>query len=98
MTREEALKKIQYETILAKDDKILFQFCSLPKASIVIKKDVEELIDKIFNDFESRTCENCKHFTFMSRANSYICSSLDNQSVKWIDKDFGCNKFERRVE
>ena len=44
-----------------------------------------ELIDDIYNDFESRICKNCKH------KKRLICKKLQNL----FKNNFGCNRFER---
>ena len=54
----------------------------------------KETIDKIYDDFESRTCENCKY-----NLNGIECN-CNESVVEWLDTDtfpdFGCNKFERK--
>jgi len=51
-------------------------------------------VDKIYDDFESRTCENCKY-----NLNGIECN-CNESVVEWLDTDtfpdFGCNKFERK--
>ena len=44
------------------------------------------VIDNIYDDFESRICENCRY----SNPVSYICQELGGLQ---LDKDFGCNQF-----
>ena len=60
-------------------------------------KFTSEFISDIYDDFESRTCENCRYYNskyeYCDNSNS-VCNHL----VVDIDKDFGCNKFERREE
>lgn len=46
-----------------------------------------EVVDAIYDDFESRTCENCKHFN-----DDGECVYLDMLP----DAGFGCNQFERK--
>ena len=53
------------------------------------------LITRIYNDFESRTCENCRHWKIR---NDFVKS---NECFIWsskvmTDRSFGCNCFERR--
>ena len=51
------------------------------------------LIDKIYDDFESRVCENCKHHKYIEK--SYrMCNKLEIAT----SSDFGCNRFERRED
>ena len=65
------------------------------------------LIKDIVDDFESRTCENCKHSYSSSIVNPTHCSEVtfpyfNEVDAEWEDmsmeitKDFGCNKFERK--
>ena len=62
------------------------------------------LIDKIFDDFESRTCENCIHWNVSEESkldgngDGFIdCMIIYAESFGSIDyKNFGCNKFERK--
>ena len=56
--------------------------------------DNEEVINKIYDDFESRTCENCKYYEFISSVDSYFCTNKES-SAKFVSSDFGCNRFER---
>ena len=55
-----------------------------------------QIIDQIYNYFESRTCERCIHSQFgptkePCRPQRYRCALLGNRDV---EDDFGCNKFE----
>ena len=52
------------------------------------KVDANEIIDKIYDDFESRICKNCKHYE-----SDWCC---DNAFV--VDEIFGCNRFEPKDE
>jgi hypothetical protein len=55
-----------------------------------------ELINKIYDDFENRTCKNCKYSIDVDGDNTYECTisrklfGYDNLIVLG---DFGCNKF-----
>jgi len=51
-----------------------------------------DLIDEIFDDFESRTCENCVYFDRIGACSNNESIAYDCLSVD----DFGCNKFERK--
>ena len=64
-----------------------------------------KVIDSIYDDFESRTCENCKHFTKEFGVYGICQKGMTNHVVwhegeqwKLIDFYSGCNKFERRRE
>lgn len=74
--------------------------------------DVRGVVDDIYDDFEKRTCENCKHYKYLSKENGgttrnmsyYICSN-DNDLVPdadggWLspDKNFGCNQWETKFK
>lgn len=59
---------------------------------------VKDIIDDIYDDFESRTCENCKYyFIHMLKADEMQCknhNSFTHQSA--VIKSDGCNKHERK--
>jgi len=58
------------------------------------------LINKIYDDFESRTCENCKHFTVdeMIDPNNHFgyCDTEKTKIDGILDIGFGCNIFSRK--
>ena len=52
-----------------------------------------EFIDERYDDFESRTCENCKHWNKTNEiAVSFDCNRWHGSVM--TSKDFGCNKWE----
>lgn len=54
MTREEAVNYCKEEFCAAGD---------IPEyAQALSRFQIEKIIEEIYNDFESRVCENCKHF------------------------------------
>ena len=61
------------------------------------------IIDKIYNDLESRTCENCKYYgaehEHISHPNYRTC--INTESFTYMQepnfKD-GCNNFERMTD
>ena len=63
--------------------------------------EIAETIDKIYNDFESRTCESCKHNKFKKTTvkddGFFECDLLYMESSSWWTTDFGCNKYEPNV-
>ena len=67
---------------------------------VVSKRSVYSLIECIFDDFESRTCENCKHWHSkrVDHPNYRECNNEDAYGVFLNDTNykFGCNKFERK--
>ena len=61
----------------------------------------EELIDMIYDDFESRTCENCKHWSLdleyghkLGYCDKDIGNSLTIDNV--TKHNFGCNRWEKK--
>ena len=79
MTREEAKEKMYHHLF---DDSI----------TIEEAKDAFEMviIDKIYDDFESRTCENCKY-------DNYANSRCDLKSYipEFYLENFGCTNFKK---
>ena len=60
-------------------------------------EDFKQSIDKIYDDFESRICDNCKYCEFFSSVNSYFCIN-ELSSAKFVDSCFGCNRWEEKNE
>ena len=50
---------------------------------------IYELIDRIYDDFESQICENCNHFV------KTTCPIIEMESYDEVKNPFGCNRFER---
>ena len=67
-----------------------------PDGGYLAWHETQEFITKIYDDFESRVCENCKHFTNTyytlgaCKKDVFIVGEDDNE---FVSKDFGCNKF-----
>jgi len=84
MTREEAKEIIYYS------------FFEKGKYGLT-KNNIFKLINKIYNDFESRTCKNCSQYKdgkcriFQGAKCKYTLDVID-------DKNFGCNRFERKEQ
>ena len=62
---------------------------------------IKVVVDDIYDDFKSRTCENCKWLKERNPFNKPIfprhkCTHAD-VIYMCTDKDFGCNKFERNT-
>ena len=60
--------------------------------------DIHELVNRIYDDFESRTCSNCKHYKNLEvfDIGDYrdVCTHpVVDKFVSCPPKDFGCNKF-----
>jgi len=65
----------------------------------VIDKVTYFLINEIFDDFEKRTCENCKYYQKKGEVmNLRECnegvSIYKSSGYSLVNDDFGCNKFE----
>lgn len=57
---------------------------------------MDELLDEIYDDFESRTCENCKHWNANTKHKLVgSCSASENFRGGCL-KNFGCNKWEAK--
>ncbi len=86
MTREEA-KKIADLSI------------STIKRYSDLTKRFNGLIDEIYDDFESRVCENCKYFDFpYPKRIRGLCTKETEDVDELVKKDFGCIHFERRED
>lgn len=81
MTREE-----MYEKFFINEDNIKF----------IEVKTVKDAIDTCYDDFESRVCRNCKHVLYIEETNEYMCNNQNICLGLIVDKDFGCNRFEKR--
>lgn len=55
--------------------------------------ELESHINKIYDDFESRVCGNCKYY---EQYDSVCCNGESPLCVEVVETSFGCNKFERR--
>ncbi|TET88540.1 MAG: hypothetical protein E3J96_03140 [Sulfurovum sp.] len=60
-----------------------------------IAYDIDDVLD-IINDFESRICENCKHWS-KEKKQCFNEESIAYTSQEAIYYDDGCNKFVRKV-
>lgn len=63
---------------------------------ISCRSEIYEHINKIYDDFESRTCENCIYYNDMNES-SGLCENMALPELG-VDKDFGCNKFSRKEQ
>lgn len=67
---------------------------------------IEEVVNKIYDDFESRVCKNCKFYdkedflcNVIPESDSWIMDALDRavpNAQFCPDDDFGCNKFKKK--
>ncbi|GEM_PF-6698217 len=54
-----------------------------------------QVVDKIYDDFDKRTCEHCKFSGYFSPHESLECLNNDcNFYSVDVDLNDGCNKFE----
>ena len=93
MTREEAKKLI---------NKKLTQIITgtlLPNLTIE-NSELSDIVDEIYDDFESRVCKNCKYAEKHENGDEHKCEILmattQEEAKKLIEVGFGCNRFERR--
>jgi len=65
-----------------------YKIASMPNDDTSLK----ELIDEIYEEFESRVCANCEYLRMFD-----ICNNIDSYAYDChiSDLEFGCNKFER---
>jgi hypothetical protein len=69
--------------------------------SFFTEDDVTESLDRIYDDFKSRTCENCKYIRVLWIGDALECSyGIRQYETDYfiVEKDFGCNKFERKTK
>jgi len=57
-------------------------------------------IEKATEDFNNRTCKNCKYCINAEFKNLALCDIKKDTPMNdcYTDADFGCNKFERKVK
>lgn len=62
---------------------------------------LKDMINEIYDDFESRTCGNCVYYI----PQKSICNNLHNEQIyqlpirtdlMQVTKNFGCNKFKEK--
>ena len=63
------------------------------------------IVNELYDELESRTCENCKHMHYWVETDIVECSAnepplnwetMKKLSMFEVTYDFGCNKFERK--
>jgi len=85
MNEREAIKKV-YDLPDAEDAGCLGKYVS----------DIEALIVEVYDDFESRICENCCYLEYSERDDgTFYCPCINKESPE--DDGFGCNKFKRKA-
>lgn len=58
-----------------------------------------DVMNEVYDDFESRTCENCKYANICPDGGNTSATVNDCEMIKltfYDYEDFGCNKFERK--
>jgi hypothetical protein len=64
-------------------------------SELLARQDVDRIVDKIFDDFESRTCENCNNY--IDRYCGVVCYFVNSKPEKTrVLKDFCCNQWEAK--
>ena len=64
------------------------------RQGLMVDFDVCDFINKIYDDFESRTCENCVYWA----KSIHMCDNKESFAYKFkatVVKDDGCNNFEK---
>lgn len=97
MTREDTK-----ERIFLHDNIRSMQAVSMREVDTVLllRKDVLREVDKIYDDFESMVCKNCKYYKMNESVpfDGMECTVNDSgQSIVCFPPPtFGCNKFKRK--
>jgi len=58
---------------------------------------IPQTVDEIYDDFESRICENCEHWS-EEKKQCFNEESIAFTSQEAIYCDDGCNKFKRKTD
>ena len=87
MTREETL----HDMYISQD---LFKEFNSVDEVVWSRSKVLNRVSKIYDDFESRTCENCKHWGYQDEEAMYEdCNLIEHiYSPTW----FGCKQFIKK--
>ena len=63
-----------------------------------------DLAVKAFEYFESRVCDNCRHYSYSQEYAKGFCYNEENtqedvsDNLMQVTEDFGCNKFEQKTK
>lgn len=68
------------------------EFFTLLESGIIDFKE-KNIIDKIYDDFENRSCENCNYFTSSPNTNKYDCCE---KGISDCSISFCCNKWDQK--
>jgi len=85
MTREEAYNELKKQMKVKGEYHHIYAYVEFDQAN--------DLIEKIYEDFENRKCKNCIYSTNSNEGNKYIyCIKLKQDFFN----NFGCKLFERK--
>ena len=56
-------------------------------------KNISELVNDIYDEFETRTCEHCDNYRSGNSTCDVICYDNEFLGNMYVNKDFGCNQF-----
>jgi hypothetical protein len=98
MTREEA-KAIVFNDL---EPYVLNHIELEIDSKYIHRKAVINFVDEIYNDFESRTCENCKHWNGNEECEllvyDYCINDYCDDRCITTSPSFSCNKWEDKNE
>jgi len=80
---------------MTREEAQTFHYNSMPVDGVINQFDVSMKINEIYDDFESRICENCEHY-FENGKQCLNEESIAFTSQEAIYYDDGCNKFKRK--
>jgi len=88
MTREEAKNKFE---------NVAFDCNRNDKEKVLLLRNAENIVDIIFDDFESKVCENCSKF---KDGNCRIFQGAKCKCTLYVitEDNFCCNMFERKED
>lgn len=92
MTKDEAKKLVLHNLVFGEAD----------GRNFIDDDNVLILIDKIYDDFESRTCSSCEHSFESEYAGWLDCNKCCGEEVVYgtsdtvVSRSFMCNKWEKK--
>ena len=91
MNREEAIRYLNTDTSIE-------GFGDFPDMA---KHTIECFIRSIYNDFESRTCKNCKFVLLIDNREELLCGNAKCEDINELGQyvvrpTFGCNEFKEK--
>lgn len=96
MTREKAKEYIFLNNI---QPSIKVEVDGIADALWISRYSVVKFVDTLYDDIESRICENCNYLQSNAANDMFWCINQDGVNKyrtmdARVDLDFGCNKFE----